>query len=338
MQSNITHRWKDIEALKRGEMIYPSFVDFHSTNVCNQHCVGCAYDGMLETQYMPEAKHVEIVNELLDVGVRAFDFAGGGEPTLLPYLGELMGHIAEKGANFALITNGVKMAEDVKDALLRHGTYLRVSLEASNAETYASYKKVNIRHWSQAIGNIREMVSRRNAMGSKLEVSVKFLVGKSINGYQHHVDLLNLSRDMGVDLISVKALRHEPEELPEIERDIEERTLESAIRFFGKGLNVRYKIRPTPLAEVPQCWLTPVHTVVDWDGSVYICCYYYYRHDAMKIGNLNDSSFKDLWFTEHHKKLIAGIKREECQAVDCKFYGHHKAVDEAARGGSVFWI
>ena len=116
--TNIIHRWDDIVKLSKGEMIWPSFCDFHTSNFCNQYCEGCAYDGMLGNQIMPKSDHFRIVDELLSVGMGAFDFAGGGEPSVIPYLPELMRHIHEKNGYCGMITNGLIMGGSLIESLI----------------------------------------------------------------------------------------------------------------------------------------------------------------------------------------------------------------------------
>ena len=65
----------------------------------------------MSTKIMDEKKHFDAVDQFIDAGVKAFDFAGGGEPTLLPYLPKLMKHIRQRGAHYALITHGAVMSD-----------------------------------------------------------------------------------------------------------------------------------------------------------------------------------------------------------------------------------
>jgi len=336
MLTNIVSRWEDIKKLKSGEMIWPSFVDFHGTNVCNQHCTGCAYDSLLHTQIMPEHRQFEAIDTFLEVGVKAFDFAGGGEPTLAPYLAKAMRYIADRGGHFALITNGVKMSDELMDVMVEHGTYLRVSLEASSPEDYKAYKKTPDWHWTKVLENIREVIRRRNAANSQLEVSLKFLVGKPLRGRKHYENMRDLVADLGPDRVTVKAIRHEPDELT-----LREKVNEASMADFWLAAtpNKHVKIVPKYTADThPQCWLTPVHTLCEWDGKISACCYGYYRGDALVIGNMFETPFRELWMSSKHWEVLRGIKPAQCAEVDCKFTGHHEAVEQMERGGAGFWI
>jgi radical SAM protein with 4Fe4S-binding SPASM domain len=339
MLTNIIHRWDDIKKLKSGEMIYPSFADFHTSNVCNQYCVGCAYDGVLGTQMMTRETHFRIVDELLAIGVTAFDFAGGGEPSILPYLPELMRHIRIRSGYCAMITNGLVLTNRLQDALLECGTYVRFSLEASCETDYAKYKRVSSAHWKIVLNNIHTLQRKREDIGASLEISIKFAVGKSLRGYDHYMRCLDLGRKIGASRITIKALRHEPEELTLVDSHIEHQLLKNVIQAQGAEDLVSYWIKPFDMDDVSQCWLNPVHTVIDWDGSVYICCYFYYgRQDELKIGNINEKSFKEIWEDKMHWDKVKNINRHNCMKVDCKFFKHHQAVNEGLSRGHMEFI
>lgn len=73
-----------------------------------------------------------------------------------------------------------------------------------------------------------------------------------------------------------------------------------------------------------KCWLSPIHTMIDAYGDVYICCYYQYREDAHKIGNIYKEPFKQIWFSHKHQEQIKKINPKECNKYDCRFHVYNK--------------
>jgi MoaA/NifB/PqqE/SkfB family radical SAM enzyme len=334
--TNIISRWDDILKLKRGKMVLPTFVDFHTSNRCNQFCHGCAYAGTLEGQMMSEEKHYQAVDMFIDLGVRAFDFAGGGEPTMLPYLPALLKHIKDRGANYGLITNGVMLNDELCEELFNSATYVRISLEASNREMYRKYKGIDL--WDKVLDRVEYLCQDRDQFDSACEISIKFSVGKSLRGLTHYIDGLKLGEDLDVDRITFKALRHEPEELTVKEAGLENGLLEE---LLSRDEYTRSKVSSwiVPWMNAPTCWLNPLHTVMDHLGNIYICCFYYHRdREKHCLGNIFEQSFKEIWFSEKHWEKINDIKREECRQVDCKFFHHHKAVYQALERGAVNFL
>lgn len=339
MLSNVIHRWNDIENLRKGGKIYPHFCDFHTSDMCNHNCAGCAYKGRHSGRILSAEKHFNAVDTLIDHGVKAFDFAGGGEPTLLPYLSELMKHIARRKCYFGLITNGIKLTTDdsIAQAMIDHGTYLRVSLEAATPWDFARYKGVSPLQFTKIMDKIKEIVDRRNEAKSDLEISLKFSVSKSLRGNQHYRMMFNLADSLGVDRISIKPLRHEPEELSELERYAEYGLFNKA-RPVGHKYKIIELILPTPADKVPQCWLNPLHVVMDHNGDLYICCYYYYRDNDFKIGNIFEKPFEEIWLSDLHRQKIANIKKSSCAMVDCKFFNHHDSVLTSKKRGQIYFL
>ena len=91
-----------------GSMPAPVHVRIKPTNRCNQSCWFCAYradhlqlgNDMAEADVIPGPKMFEIVDDLIQIGVKAVTFSGGGEPLLYK---PLPGVITRLG------TNGIKI-------------------------------------------------------------------------------------------------------------------------------------------------------------------------------------------------------------------------------------
>ena len=318
-------------------MPIPLFADLHTSNQCQMNCDGCAYKGTIDGSMMSEKDHFEVVDQLMDFGVKAFDFAGGGEPLCLPYIKKLMLHIHKRGCFFGLITNGLGLDDDMADVLVHCASYVRVSLEASTVLDYSRYKHVGTDVFYTVYENTQRLLERKHAIGSMCDVSVKFSVGRTLWGHEHYQEAIDLGRRMGADSIQFKALRHEPEELPHSDKIIQSATLHNVLERCGDH-NVRYWILPWKEEDVPNCWLSPLHTVVDYKGNVYLCCYYYYREGSHFIGNMLEKKFYEIWGSDRHRQQLQTINKSECRKVDCKFFRHHKDYEEAMKMGKVWFL
>lgn len=335
MFTNIISRWSEIQKLKDGIIPAPYFVDFHTSNYCNQACEGCAYLADHTKDMLDEKRHFQAVDTFLEAGVKAFDFAGGGEPTMLPYLPKLMRYIHSRGASFGLITNGTVMSHELAEAIAEGATYVRVSLEASNEDDYREYKKSKL--WPVVLRNISELNGYKYVDGRRnFELGIKFAVGTRLNGRNHYIDGMQLGVDLEADRITFKALRHPPDELPEVDRFHEQAILNEIIQNLD--LNVVSWIAPVPFSQVPQCTLNAFHSMMDHKGNCYICCYYGGREQEHFLGNIFKTPFEDFWYSEAHWEKIKGIKREACFKEYCKFYFHHQSVDDITQRGKVNFL
>lgn len=322
---NVLSHYAAIRALQRGEMPAPEFCTMHVSYRCNHRCTGCSYGGKLNNAIMPRQRHMSLLKELIELGLRAVEYCGGGEPLTVPYLNEALGYITSQGCAFGMLTNGSLFSDELIDLFVARGTYTRISLEASSCEAYTAYRHVTSREWHRVLEAVCSLVDRKQIAESNLDIGVKFAVGKTLRGAKHYADAIALANWAQVSNAQFKALRHRPEELTQKELLAEENLLARVVEH--SKMPVITALRKT--RSVPQCWLNPLHTVIDAYGDVYLCCYYYYRADSHRIGNVMNASFKDVWYSDAHREAIAQIKRDDCAQVDCKFFGHHETVESA---------
>lgn len=330
---NVLSHYESINELKNHTMCKPRFADLHTSNCCNQHCKGCAYSGQLDKQRLDYKQHIQLLDDLIDLGVNGFDFAGGGDPLLLDNICGLWDHLLNKNKHFGVITNGSLLTNELIDKIANSATYARISLEASDQDLYCSYKQVPKKMWDTVLDNIDKLVKVRNRNKTDCEISIKFSIGKSLRGIEHINNAIQLGHQLGVDKIQFKCLRHEPEELSQDEKEIENEYF--LIRDDPK---VFHWIMPMDKTDIPQCWLNPLHIVVDFLGDVYLCCYYYYRNDQLKLGNMFQTPLKDLWYSDRHWELISNINKNDCSKVDCKFFRWHHVVDKAFTNGRIEFL
>lgn len=328
---NVLTHYTAVQNLIEGRRCYPRFCTFQTTYKCNHRCIGCSFGGKLDNSILDEETHISLLKQLIDIGVKGFEFCGGGEPFTLPYLERLINIIIDNNCFFGTITNGSLMTNHLMELIVKHGTYIRISLETANKNQYARYKQVNEQEYNKVVKNVRHLCKLKRQIGSKIDIGLKFAVGKTLRGRDHIEQGVSLGNVLGVSNIQFKAMRHEPEELSLSEKIIEH----SLIKNISKDnqINVISKTVPVLESEVPQCWLNPLHTVIDAKGDVYLCCYYYTREEDHCIGNIYEDSFRTIWERTEHWEAIKKIDRNECRKVDCKFFDHHRIIKESLLNG-----
>ncbi len=319
----LAHKDK-IEQIKNGKFPVPTFACLQLCYACNQNCRSCGFEEW-NKGFIPKEEDVfKIVNELMDYGVKVFEFSGAGEPTLMPYLGKLISYIVLKNCDYSLLTNGVALSPSLIEVVAQTATYCRISLETGDRELYKKYKRVPEWHFDKVIENIKQLVQSKHP---DTQISVKFDLDCILKN--HIEQSFELAARLGVDLAVFKSMAGEnaPSENDKIEA---ERELNQLLKDYnGKTKFINSFCYDKT---VPQCWLNSLHTVIDGYGDVYICCYYY-GHSDHKLGNLYDKSFKEIWESQEHWDKIRNIKKENCAKFDCKFFGHHKVVAETMRRG-----
>ena len=72
---------------------------------------------------------MEIIDDLVEMDVKAVTFSGGGEPLIYPHIAEALNKLGESGIKLATLTNGSHLHEDIAVAFARYGTWIRVSID-----------------------------------------------------------------------------------------------------------------------------------------------------------------------------------------------------------------
>ena len=114
--------------------VNPGSVNFHLWPKCNYNCRFCFnsfknYEKMLSVE-----QSIDLVRKLKAFGVQKINFAGG-EPTLCPYLGELLEVSKNLGLATSIISNGTGLT---KDFLMRYSDsidWIGLSIDSGNEST-----------------------------------------------------------------------------------------------------------------------------------------------------------------------------------------------------------
>jgi len=92
--------------------ILPIHLQLSITNRCNRSCRFCSYVKRNKSLELSTEEVVQILTYFSALGTRAVTFTGGGEPTVHEGFPEIIDHAHGLGLDLALVTNGVRIAED----------------------------------------------------------------------------------------------------------------------------------------------------------------------------------------------------------------------------------
>jgi len=302
---------KDAVRLNRGEMVAPTMAIVYPTYSCNMRCFGCISNAEnARPAFMATDVFDGLVADFAGMGGESLEFSGGGEPTLHPKFSDLVDSVARRNLQLGMITNGTKPDECAHFMAYAGSRYLRVSIYTVNQLEY-----------------LRTIVKNRDLSGSKCSIGGKILLGSSsVPALEYLTEEI---LDAGVDFVSIKSKRHcadDPELLPAESKQRIEATLQN--------LRTRYPGRVfgsiTKTHQRGTCWLSPLHTVVDALGIVWVCCYYQDRVEDISIGTLTTEagSFRDLWFSQAHRDAMQRVIIPECDFYDCRFHVYHDVMNE----------
>ena len=188
---------------------YPISVELTLTNMCNLRCVYCSDQDLRERQgckNMEFQVFEKLFADLAEGGTKGVVFEGGGEPTLHPQFEQLVEAARKYGLAVGLITNGTK---NIKPEVVQELEWIRVSLDASNAEEYHNLKKVNC--FEDVIANIAHYAKYCKTVGVGYVVT---------NQNMSNIETLILRlRDLGASYIQMRPVVDNPELSPN-EKDL----------------------------------------------------------------------------------------------------------------------
>ncbi|MBP7310807.1 MAG: SPASM domain-containing protein, partial [Candidatus Cloacimonetes bacterium] len=85
-------------------------------------------------------------------------------------------------------------------------------------------------------------------------------------------------------------------------------------RYHNTGDNFELKTKLKNRCR--RLWTQPV---INWDGEMNICCYD--KDGSFPIGNIDDTSFRDLWFGKYMNKMRAAILKNRAAIEICRNCG-----------------
>ena len=330
LDSRILTFYREAREILEGKIPVPRMAIVYPTYVCNQSCLWCEYsheNGNVHT-VMTRAQLRHTLESVVDLGVESVEFCGGGEPSMHPGLADSINWLGENGVRVGLITNGSGLRANLRAALIRWGSYVRVGMDSGDALTFEKVKRPATRRASFEVvcANIRALIAERDAAASKLSVSTKIVVDR--NNLTEMDTCVRLARDLGVNSIQFKAARLTPSEITPEEASSGNLELDR-LRSAHPELHVIGSLGK--LTTTTRCWVTPFQVTIDTVGDVYLCCYYTQRKEAHRFGNVFETPLGDIWYSAEHLRKIEAIEPAECSKMDCRMIRYNKTLDHLIR-------
>lgn len=330
-----------------GGIPVPIQVHFVISDLCNQNCSFCAYriDGITETfaigdnrnpnRMMATAHAKRILQELSVAGAKAIQFTGGGEPTLHKDCGYLMSYAKHLGMDIALVTNGTNIA-DMMLVMILNCTWIRISLDHSNAAGYATMRSTSEQMFDRVVENIVAIVKAKKESGSKVTIGIGFVVNK--DNWNETFKAAQLAKQLGVDNFRISAaftadgsdyFKQFKNRAYVIAKQTEE--------LSGDGFLVsnKYVERIDDLRKPPKqkkCFYQYLCTYIGADLNVYRCCILAYTRRGL-VGSLRDISFIRLWRNNNRTQDLKTFDARQC--ARCQFNEKNLAINNALDGSDV---
>ncbi len=304
-----------VESWKQGKGadVYPVYVEISPVGHCNHRCTFCAVDYIgyknraLDTQNLCNNIAIMAEND-----VRSIMFAGEGEPMLHPDIGMITKFTSMSKIDVAFTTNGTAMTNKFLSEALGYITWIKVSLNAGDEETYAKIHRCPAKHFDMVWHNIANAVRLRDINGYKATIGVQCVL---LPENAHTIDdLAKRCKDVGVDYLVIKPYSHHLSSETQQYRDIKygqdyKILLETLSMYTSSNFEIITRDKSMEAWDAEDRGYTTCHsTPYMWayvmaSGDVYACSAHI-GNDMFNLGNINDTNFDIIWRGEKRKVLI----------------------------------
>lgn len=327
-----------LEAIRERRVLAPVHIRIKPTNHCNHDCWYCAYhvdnlqlgEGMDLRDAIPEAKMLEIIDDIVEMGVRAVTFSGGGEPLIYKPLPECIRRLAAGGVKVAALTNGSNLKGEMADVFAEYGTWIRVSLDGWDEASYSHARGVPEGTFGKLLENMRAFATRDTSC----------VLGTSFNIDQHnhgHVaDICRTLRDVGVNHVKLSGVvvgnnvaennQYHAKIRDEVTRQIEEaRKLEdddfSVIDLYHELEDRVFE------KSYHFCPFLQFRPVIAADQMVYTCQDKAYNQEGL-LGSIKERGFRDYWFSEENRDRLYSFDPSRSCHHHCTVHSKNLAILE----------
>lgn len=314
-----------IEKILAGEMPYPTCFQIDVSNLCNHNCVWCYYQSFRDREkvMIPKEKIFSLFDEMAELDVKAILFAGGGEPLTHPNICEVIRHAHKRGFKIGMSTNGGMLKnKEIQKTILDCHTYLRVSLDAGTDKIHNKLHRVKDGEYSKILSYVKEMSSKRKR---DIILGYAFLVCNE-NYFEIEKAVENAISN-GFDYIQFRPIigQEISDEAKAVADFKIEKMKDRHPDFAILGTLSRFEELKTNNKGFKKCRATPLVTIIGADMKVYLCCQWR-GNPKYVIGDVSNKTFKEVWDSKQHKKLIDSIDVRKCNP--CKYGNYNIAIEE----------
>lgn len=332
-----------VEAMLRGDVVYPISVELDLSNVCNHSCPWCSFNGFRQANWVswPEARVFSLLDELAAVGVQSITFTGGGEPLVHKQAAALFAHAHRLGMQYGVVTNGRRLEGVAAKTVAQSATFVRVSLDAGTTQTHQLLHATAMPEYSRILGNMRRV--RELAGDRSLTIGASMCIF-DVNRHEIGQAAARV-KAIGANYLEVRPVF--PTEwrgggfgnpLTDAYVDEAKASLAEAkathddARFRVIGMIQRFDQVKDKSKAYDACRIGSLTTVINADGYIYHCCIQR-GMPAFRAGSVLEHPFAEVWWNAQHQQMVQDIDVHQCPP--CRYDGYNTIIQEAFIGDAM---
>jgi MoaA/NifB/PqqE/SkfB family radical SAM enzyme len=299
---------------------YPRMLVVLPNMNCTLTCRNCFTwrSKAMDRRTMDKALIHSIAQQAEQMNVSCLELSGGGEPLDHPRAEEILQTVIDSRSpnlQTGLLTNGIAIAMKpvLADQIVKLD-YVRIGYTEYLDDPRTTHEDEEREFW-QAL----EIIGRkRMETGAGLRIGVKVLLTNNNAKYvdKRVVKLLEFkvpgTQQYVVDHIKIKSIRGDAEVEPraDLVREMEHKLALVKSRFGDRASDLQIDMKSAEVPASYRCWISPIMSVIDASGDVYLCCNFYESPEDLRIGSLGkqgEHSFSEFWGEARHRAVMKKI-------------------------------
>ncbi len=179
-------------------------IDLEPIAACNLRCSFCQVPGWQRAK-ATSALNLNLFNEIIDQlpGLISVKLQGMGEPFINPKLADMIKACSERNLYTSITSNGTLLSEQKSQDILESGlSNLVFSIDGAKKDTFETAREGA--NFDDVKKNIKILTSIRKSKNFKTNVRIDCLASNQ-KIFEEIPELVNLSADLGVDRLHIKA-------------------------------------------------------------------------------------------------------------------------------------
>lgn len=300
----VGHYLDRIHAFNRGERVAPITINVDPTSRCNQKCEWCnswrVRGGGTGGLDFDSTKLECLSRQLEGWGVQTCCIAGGGEPTMSPYLEETYQVCQKHNLAASLTTNGLN---PLPLYVLKESGWVGFSIDSATPATYKRLKGVD--GLEKALQNVKKAVDDKKTHNFGVELTFKYLI------YPGNEGEIPLAYDLAVKL-GVDAFHIRPVSWGSTRGGVAQPIDFSPLKDLPTVptipiRRVDYRFDPSP-NDFPHC-LSWMAATITTGGQVGFCSN---QKGLMSTVVCDLPHFREEWTGAYHRSLLKLINPQTC--------------------------
>lgn len=293
-----------------GKDIFPIYLEVSASGACNHRCTYCALDFM---EYQPRFLETDIFKKRLaemgELGVKSIMYAGEGEPLLHKDIADIIRQTKKAGIDASLTTNAVLLNEDLTDKILGDLSWIKVSINGANKQTYKKIHRCGSLDFDKVIKNMAYASSLKKKKGYKCALGMQLLLLPENS--RELKPLAEIAKGIGLDYLVVKPYSQHPLSKTTRYKGIKYskylKLAGQAEKLNSDKFNVIFRVNTMNKWDKGQrnyrhCYALPFWSYIDAGGNAWGCSAYLGKNEFL-CGNIYKNSFQEIWLGARRKKV-----------------------------------